>query len=183
MAEDPPVLKVSGDTTTYVQHDDAAVGTIDVDQNVALEYWLFKLALNAGYTLTFPAKNAVSWGYALTYAQAFGPFSVSASLASDSMAYTFGTGMAGGILDDIKVGAAFAKDAFAANVDLLLSAVSGYALFQGLEVGAGFLPKWGYVRVGMDLLDAQAVTDDVGYVNAPAALEGLSFFAKAQVKY
>lgn len=183
VAEDAPVLKVTGDTSTYFQHDDAVIGTFDVDQNVTLAYWLFSLALNAGYTLTMPDTNAISFGYTLSYGQAFGPLSVSASLASDGLAYTFGTGIGGALLNPIKVGAAYTKGVWAANADARFSAKPGYSFFQAVEVGGGFIPKWGYIRLGMNYLMPQADVDDVGIVNAPATLEGLSFFAKAKVSY
>ncbi len=178
-----PVLKVSGNTDTYVYHDDAAAGAFDFDSNVLLSYWNVSLALNAGYTLTFPDTSVVSWGYALKYAQAFGPIAAHASLASDSMSYTINGIYAGNLLDDIVVGLDFTKAPFGFYADALFSAVEGYDFFQAFELSAAYLPKWGYIRAGLDVLDAQAVTDDVGYINAPAALEGFSFFLKAGVTY
>lgn len=182
-AAEPPVLKVSGDTSTYFNHDDGAIGTFDLDQNVTFAYWNFSLALNAGYTLTMPASNAISFGYTFSYGQAFGPLSVSASLASDGLAYTFGTGMGGSLLNPIKLGAAYSKGVWAANADVRLSAKPGYSFFQAVEVGGGFIPKWGYLRAGVTYLVPQADVDDVGIVNAPATLEGLGFFAKAKISY
>jgi len=183
VAEEPPVLKVSGDTSTYFQHDDAAYGVFDLDTNALCEYWLFKLALNAGYTLTMPSTNAISFGYVLSYGQAFGPVNVYASLASDGLAYTFGTGMAGFLLNPLKIGATYAKGVWAANADARFSAKPGYSFFQAVEVGGGYVPKWGYARAGVTYLVPQADVDDVGIVNAPATVEGLAFFVKAKVSY
>lgn len=179
-----PVLKVTGDTSTYVYHDDGTKGAFDVDSNVTLAYWLFKLALNAGYTFTFPSTSAISWGYLFSYAQAIGPLGVYASVGSDSMKVTLPSTFAGNLLDDIKVGADFTPKApFVANAYALFSMVKGYNHFQGCEVSAAYKPKWGEFRLGMDMLDAQAVKDDTGHSLTPSALEGLSFWAKAKVSY
>jgi len=177
-------LKVSGDSNATVYHDFDSVGVLDIDQNAKLELWKLSLALNAGFTHDFGAlTDVISWGYTLGYAQAFGPFSVSASLASDGMKYTFGGAYAGNLLDDIKAGVDFAKEPFGANASVLFSAVKGYEFFQGTDISVAYLPKWGSFRIGGTFLDAQAVTDDVGYSNAIAAVEGFSLYAKAKVTY
>jgi hypothetical protein len=79
--------------------------------------------------------------------------------------------------------AVIAKDIVSGTAYALFTAKKGYPIFMGVDVSGTVAPKWGSFTLGGSFLDAQAVTDGVGYVNAVAAVEGLSFYAKAKVSY
>jgi hypothetical protein len=89
----------------------------------------------------------------------------------------------GDILDDIIVKADFVTGPVGVNAYSYFSAKKGYQFFQSADVSAFVAPKWGTFRVGMLFMDAQAVTDDVGYPNGVAGVKDLSFYAKASVSY
>jgi hypothetical protein len=89
----------------------------------------------------------------------------------------------GDFLGDMTAKVAFAKDALSAQAYSLFTAKKGYPVFMGVDLSATYAPKCGSLTVGGSFLDPMAVTDDVGYANAVAAVEGLSFYAKASISY
>jgi hypothetical protein len=184
-------VKVSGDTGGTVYHDTGTVGVFDSDQNVLVAWGPLSLAGNVGFTHDFGANlSTLSWGYALKANQAFGPVTLYGALQSDSMSiprvlqgYVFGEKFSGDILDDIVVGADFALAPIAVNAYALMSEKAGYQFLQGIDVSAAATFGPATFRVGGLYLDPQAVTDGVGYTNAVAAIQGISFYAKAKVSY
>jgi hypothetical protein len=183
MAE-PPALAISGSTGTTVYHDDGSVGVLDADEDVTLAYGPLSLALNAGYTFDMgAAAHSFTFGYTLSASQALGPFTLGASLASNSLTQPVGGAFSGDWLGDMTANIAFAKEAFSANAYTLLTAKAGYPFFMGFDISATYAPKWGSFTLGTTVLDPMAVADDVGYVDAVAAVEGWSIYAKAKVSY
>jgi hypothetical protein len=178
-------LRVTGDTGATAYHDDGTVGVIDTDQNITLSYGPLSLAGNLGYAYTFSAANpsAISFGYTVTVAQAFGPLALTATAASNALTQTIGGAFSGDFLGDMTAKAVIAKDIVSGTAYALFTAKKGYPIFMGVDVSGTVAPKWGSFTLGGSFLDAQAVTDGVGYVNAVAAVEGLSFYAKAKVSY
>lgn len=106
IAEEAPKLVISGDSGGSIAMADFGPWTLDLDQNVKFGFGPVSLSLNAGYTLDMVApSNVFSWGYSLAYDQTFGKLNVYASIGSDTMAFTVGTGYGGHLFDDVKVGA------------------------------------------------------------------------------
>jgi hypothetical protein len=178
-------VKFSGSTgsTAYI-NDTLDGGVLDADQDITIAFAPLSLALNAGYTRDFAAlSNVISFGYMLTAAHAFGPVALTATAASNALAQTIGGAFAGDFLGDMTAKMVLSKDIVSATVYGLFTAKKGYPFFMGVDTSVSIAPKWGSFTVGTLMLDAKAVTDDVGYANAVAAVEGLSFYAKAKVTY
>jgi len=174
-------VKFSGSTGATVYHDDESVGVLDADQDVALAYGPLTLALNAGYTFDFAAlSHVISFGYTLSASQAVGPFTFAGSLASDGLSVPVGGDLAGGILGAINASAAYAKDALGVKLVGLFSGLKAGPFFKGVDLSATYAPKFGSFTVGGSIMDASQ-TDVIGA--EVAAVEGLSFYAKAKVSY
>jgi hypothetical protein len=177
-------LKFSGSTGATAYIDPKFIGILDADQDVTLALGPFSLALNAGYTQAMlGADKAVSFGYTLTAAPVFGPVAITVTAGSNSLTIPFGGALTGDFLGDMTAKMVLSKDIVSATVYSLFTAKKGYPFFLGVDTSVSIAPKWGSFTVGTLMLDAKAVADDVGYANAVAAIEGLSFYAKAKVTY
>lgn len=177
-------MTFSGSTGATVYHDDAAVGVLDADQDVKVTLGPLSLSANAGYTFTFATlAQAVTFGYTLGITQAMGPLTLSGSAASNALTVPIGGAFSGDILGDMTAKAVIVKDIVSGTAYALFTAKAGYPLFMGVDVSGTVAPKWGSFTLGGSFLDAKAAADGVGIVNAVAAIEGLSFYAKAKVSY
>lgn len=177
-------LTFSGSTAATVYHDDESKGVLDSDQNINLGLGPLSLALNAGYTYDFAAiSHTLTFGYTLSASQAAGPFTFAGSLASNGLTQPIGGVFSGDFLGDMTASISFTKGIVSVKAYNLFSAKKDYPLFMGSDLSATVAPKWGSFTAGMLFLDPKAVADDVGYANAVAAVEGLSFYAKATVNY
>jgi len=177
-------LKFSGSTGATAYIDPKLAGVLDTDQDITIAFAPLSLALNAGYTRDFAAlSNVITFGYTLSASQAVGPFTFSGSAASNGLAQTIGGAFSGDFLGDMTAKAVITKDIISATAYSLFTAKKGYPIFMGVDVSGTVAPKWGSFTLGGSFLEAAAVTDGVGYVNAVAAVEGLSFYAKAKVSY
>ena len=175
-------VKFSGSTGATVYSSDEGVGVLDADQDVTLGLGPLSLALNAGYTYTFATlAHAISFGYTLSATQPVGPFTFAGSLASSSLAINPVDGaLSGEFLGAINASAAFAKDAISAKLVGLFSGLKAGPFFKGVDLSATYAPKWGSFTVGGSFMDAS----QAGAIGAEvAAVEGLSFYAKAKVSY
>jgi hypothetical protein len=177
-------LKFSGSTGATAYINPKLAGVLDADQDITIAFAPVSVALNAGYTRNFVAlSNVITFGYTVTVAQAFGPLALTATAASNALTQTIGGAFSGDFLGDMTAKAVIAKDIVSGTAYALFTAKKGYPIFMGVDVSGTVAPKWGSFTLGGSFLDAQAVTDGVGYVNAVAAVEGLSFYAKAKVSY
>lgn len=177
-------VKFSGSTGATMYMDTDLAGVLDADQDVTVAVGPLSLALNAGFTRDFAAlSNSITFGYTLTASHAFGPLALTATAASNSLTRVLGGAFSGDPLGDMTAKAVIAKDIVSGTAYALFTAKKGYPIFMGVDVSGAVAPKWGSFTLGASFLDAKAVADDVGYVNAVAAVEGLSFYGKAKVSY
>jgi hypothetical protein len=177
-------LKFSGSMAATAYSDIKGIGVIDADWDVILGLGPFAVDFNVGDTHDTGAKtNTVSFGYTLSASQALGAFTFSGSAASNAMAVPVGGVFSGDILGDVTATIDAKKDIVSGKAYALCTAKKGYPIFMGVDVSGTVAPKWGSFTLGTSFLDAKAVADDVGYANAVAAVEGLTFYAKAKVTY
>lgn len=183
-AEEPaPLVSVGGVTDGYIIFGEEG-GTLTAGQDVNLDVGPFYADLTLDWTKTlWTGGNVLAFTYAVGYSQAFGIFTPAVKLTGDK-SYDFPTkAWSGDLFSDIEPSLAIVYKAVGANLYSDLSVEKGYELLQTVDVSAFANVGPATFRVGFLYMDPQAVTDDVGYPNSPAAREGYSLYAKASVSY
>jgi hypothetical protein len=121
--------------------------------------------------------------YALGFSKTFGLFTPAIKLTGDK-SFDFPTeAWTGDLFSDLEPSLIIADETAGMNLYADLSFEPGYELLQTLDASVFLNIKALALRAGILYMDAQAVTDDVGYPNAPAAREGVSVYAKASISY
>ena len=176
-------VKIGGLTDAYAI---AGVegGTLNVGQDVNLDMGPVFLDLTADWTKTlYGGADVLALTYAVGFSKAFGIFTPSIKLTGDR-SFAFQTkAWTGDFFSDLEPSLDIVLGKFGINAYADLSFEKGYDLLQTVDTSAFFKAGTLELRAGLLYMDAQAVTDDVGYPNAPAAREGVSFYAKASVSY
>ena len=178
------LFKIGGVTDGYIIAGKDG-GTLTAGQDVNLDIGPVYLDLTADWTAPMWAgDNTLALGYTLGFEQAFGAFTPKLVLTGDQ-SYTLIKGMpaTGDWFSDLEpqLGVVFGN--VGADLYSDLSFEAGYAVLQTIDGSAFFNLGPACFRAGVLYMDAQAVTDDVGYPNAPAAREGVSGYFKVSVTY
>lgn len=153
-------------------------------QKVDLGLAPFSLGLTGVWTYDIlAATHVIDFSYKLAYAQSFGLFSVGAALPG-AQSFPIGGEASGDWFGNPSVSAGFAHEGFGIDAGALFSLKADYPFYLATEVSASYKAgDWGAFRAGMLHQGEKAVADDVGKVNAPVTVEGLSLFARATFTY
>ena len=175
--------QVSGVTDAYVMAGDAGFQS-NVGQDFNFVAGPVSLALTADWARAVGGADTLALTYVVGFSKAFGAFTPGLKLSGDQ---TYGsdalTAQSGDWFSDLEPSLGIVLGKFGADLYSDMSLEKGYDLFQTFDGSAYFKAKALTLRAGILYMDARAVTDDIGYPNAPAAREGVSFYAKAEVSY
>lgn len=181
--EEKPLVSVGFLTDGYVIGNKDG-GTVTAGQDVNLDVGPFFADLTFDWTKTlWDGDNTLAPAYVVGYSQAFGAFTPGIKLSGDQSWSVDGKAWTGDIFSDLEPSLDIAIGKVGANLYADLSFEEGYDVFQTFD-GSLFANVGPAVfRAGVLYMTAQAVTDDVGYPNSPAAREGTNFYAKVSVEY
>ena len=184
VAEEPaPLVKVGGVTDGWICIDGPEFSS-NVGQDVNIAAGPVSVALTADWARSMAGADTLALTYAVGFSKAFGAFTPGLKLTGDQ---TYGldslTANSGDWFSDLEPSLGIVLGKFGVDLYSDLSFEKGYSLFQTFDGSAYFKAKALTLRAGVLYMDAQAVTDDVGHPNAPAACEGVSFYAKAAITY
>lgn len=184
LAEDAPKLfKIGGVTDGYMIAGKEA-GKITGGQDVNIDVGPFFLDLTGDWTHTFfTDADVLDLTYAVGYSQAFGIFTPGIKLTGDHSYAVESKAWTGDGFSDLVPTLDIVYKSVGLNLYSDLSFEEGYDVLQTIDASAFFKGKLGTLRAGFLYANAQAVTDDVGYPNAPTIQEGCSFYAKASIAY
>ena len=176
-------LDIGGSTDAYGVVGEG-VQKVVATQKVDLGLAPFSLGLTGAWTADLvAATHVLDFSYALAYAQSFGAFSFGAKLPG-GQSFPIGGTASGDWFGNPALAAGFAHDGLGVDAAGLFSLKAGYPFYLATEVSASYAAgDWGKFRVGMLHMSDQAVTDDVGKVNAPCTVDGVSLFARATFTY
>lgn len=160
-------------------------GTLTAGQDVNVDVGPVYFDVTADWTMPlWVGDQTLALGYTLGFEQAFGVFTPKLVLTGDqSFTLVKGAAPTGNWFSDLCPSVNIALGDFGIDAYSDLSFQPGYALFQTLDTSAYANLGPASFRAGVLYMDPQAVTDDVGYPNAPAAREGVSGYFKASVSY
>ena len=164
-------LEVGG-SSAITGYGNADAKTFEADQEIDIDLDALHFDVNGGLDLALPGKDWC-WDYELGASYVLSAFTFGGTIAGDS-AVKLGT---------MTVSADFVVDSFGINSYLELSANKAVNFYRGVDVSIFFNPGPAELRFGMTYLDEIAVVDDVGYSNAPAAVEGFGIYGSAKISY
>ena len=177
------LFKIGGVTDGYIIAGKDG-GTLTAGQDVNVDIGPFFLDLTFDWTKTlWDGDNIFAPAYAVGFCQTFGAFTPSIKLTGDHSYSLDNKEWTGDWFSDLEpqLGVVFGN--VGADLYSDLSFEAGYAVLQTIDGSAFFNLGPACFRAGVLYMDAQAVTDDVGYPNAPAAREGVSGYFKVSVTY
>lgn len=182
-SEEAPLFKIAGVTDGYIIASKDA-GKAKGGQDVNIDIGPFFLDLTGDWTHTFFTKTDVlDLTYAVGYSQAFGIFTPGIKLTGDHSLALQTKAWTGDWFSDLMPTLDIAYKSIGINAYADLSFEKGYDVLQTIDASAFYKFKLGTLRAGFLYANKQAVTDDVGYPNAPAIQEGYSLYAKASISY
>lgn len=159
-------------------------GTLTAGQDVNIGAGPFSVDLEADWTKDlWDGGNTIDLAYTLGYSQAFGIFTPKVEFTGDKSLAVEDNEWTGDLFSDLIPSLNINLDPFGVDLYSDMSFEEGYDFLQTVEASAYWNFSKGSVRAGFLYMDAQAVEDDDYYPNSPAAREGYSFFAKAEISY
>ena len=173
---------IHGVTDAYILAGPELVS--NVGQDINLDWGPFFLDLTADWARAATGADTMALTYAVGFSKAFGPLTPGLKLTGDQT-YPLDnlTSFCGDWLSDLEPTVDMALGPFGVNLYGNLSFERGYDLLQTMDFSAFLKFKIAELRAGYLFMTDQAVTDDVGYPHAPAAVAGHSFYAKVSVSY
>ena len=175
-------VKLAGTTDGYFIAG-ADGGTLTAGQDINLDIGPVFLDLTGDWTKTlYGGTDVLALTFALGFSKTFGIFSPSIKLTGDRSFEFQSKAWTGDLFSDLEPQLGIAYKDMGLDLYSDLSFESGYDVLQTFD-GSAYLKFKGTLRAGILYANPQAVTDDVGYPNAPAIREGVSFYAKAEVSY
>ena len=183
-AEEESIFSIGGLTDGYFAANKDG-GTLTAGQDVNIDIGPVYFDVTADWTAPmWKGDNTLALAYTLGFTQAFGAFTPKLELTGDqSFTLAKGVDPTGDWFSDLmpSINITFGKVGIDAYSDL--SFEKGYKFLQTVDASGFANVGSAAFRVGILYMDPQAVTDDVGYPNGPAVLEGVSLYAKASVSY
>jgi hypothetical protein len=176
-------VKVAGVTDGYfIANGDG--GTLTAGQDINLDIGPVFADFTADWTKTlYGGTDVLALAYAVGFAKTFGIFSPSIKLTGDRSFEFQSKAWTGDLFSDLEPQLGIAYKAVGLDLYSDLSFEEGYDLFQTFDASAYLKFKLGTLRAGILYMTDVAVTDDVGYPNAPTSRAGVSFYAKASISY
>lgn len=146
--------------------------TFEGDQEINIDLNALHFDVDGGLDYALPGKEW-SWDYTIGAIYSASIFQFGGTISGDNEVK----------LGDITTTADAIFGGFGLNGYLELSADKAKNVFRGVDVSATWACDFLELRFGMTYLDDLAFEDDVGYVNAPAAMEGVGMYGIAKVIY
>jgi hypothetical protein len=175
--------QVTGLTDGWVSINDGDYSS-NVGQDIGIKAGPVSLDLTADWARAVGGADTLAVTYALAFSKAFGAFTPGLKLTGDqTYALDSVAVQSGDYFSDLIPSLGIVLGKFGADLYSDLSFEKGYNLLQTFDGSAYFKAKTFTLRAGILYADAQAVTDDENYPNAPAIREGVSFYAKASISY
>lgn len=176
-------VTVGGVTDGYIIGGEEG-GKMTAGQDVNIGVGPFSAVLKADWTKTlWDGGNTIALAYTLGYTQAFGIFTPKVEFTGDHSYAVEDRVWTGDLFSDLIPSLNINFEPFGVDLYSDMSFEEGYEFLQSVDASAYYNFAIGSVRAGFLYMDAQAVTDDDYYPNAPAAREGYSFYAKASISY
>jgi hypothetical protein len=159
-------------------------GKANVGQVVNIDIGPVFIDLTADLTkVLFVNTDLLELSYEAGFKKTFGIFTPGLKLTGDH-ALALQTGVwTGDWFSDLTPTLDIAYKGLTVNLYSDMSFEKAHDLLQTVDASACYAWKIFKVRAGLLYANAQAVTDDVGYPNAPIIQEGVSFYARASITY
>ena len=162
-----------GGYSAITGYGNAEGSQLEVDQEVDLDINALHFDLDGGFDYTMD-KKLWAWDYTLGALYTLSVFTFGGTVAGDNE-LKLGTVTA---TTDVDLGK------LDINAYLELSNDPAVNVFRGTDIsGAITFGEGVTMRVGFTFIDEIAFIDDVGYVNAPAVMEGFGVYGKVEASY